>query len=147
MVFPAESIGITELFSLLWLRHIRNPTTTDLRKGKVIMYNFVYCIHRNCHLFRNVLYCIISVSKNDFINWFHHFSCAHYCGPVWSVFFFFFLNTFLTFFKQFRTFVNIFVKNLLLRKHHRKFHLLCTTQSSKVWCQPGATCSICRHFE
>ena len=34
-----------------------NLTTTDLRKGKVIIHKFVCCVQRNSTLFRNVLSC------------------------------------------------------------------------------------------
>ena len=83
-----------------------NPMTTDLRKGKVIMYN--------SQVFRNVLYCNSSISQNEHINWIHHFRCAQHCGPAWFVFI---LNTILIFFNQFKRFVTLF----------GKVHMVCTS--------------------
>ena len=53
-----------------------NPLITDLRKSKVIRHNFMRSIHRNSQLFRNVLYYSFSVSRNECINWIHHFRWA-----------------------------------------------------------------------
>ena len=83
---------------------MRDPTTTELGKSKIIKPNFVCCTGRN------VLYGNSSVNQNERINWVHYLSWGYNCEPAWP---FFFILKILTFFKQFSLWVKrIIVTNL-----------------------------------
>ena len=100
---------------------VKSNNNWPYQKERSLYTIFVYFTHKNFQFFRNVFYCNSSVILNKCFNWICH------CEPAWPVFI---LNPILTFFKQFSSFVNMF-----LTKTCFSVHMICTFQPPKIWCQ------------
>ena len=125
--------------------------TTDLRKGKVIVHNFMCCIHRNSQMFRNF------ICSNPSVNWISTLGESTMSNVLAIVGLSGLSSAWIpTFIKQFSTFVNFFFFSFFLFSTYIGNYSVNFTWivllrhqhfDGRSLFKPEALCLICRYFE